>query len=488
MIIYLLKTILCSGLLLLVYTLLLEKQQMHRFNRLYLLFSIVFSFVVPLITIETHSAALQVVEVSNVNYEVVREFISYPTSIETSNNFNPFPVTLFIVYMVGTSFLLLRFIRNIYTLLSRIRHREVAPYRQAKLVLTNDKIIPHSFLNFIFINAADFKNGHIEQEILCHELTHVQQKHTWDVLFVECIRILMWFNPFFILYRKAIQLNHEFLADHAVIKKYGDTPAYQQLLIDKASQCNSLLLTSQFNYLLTKKRLIMMTRTTSRTKAIFRQLALVPILAGTVLLFGIKTMAQDRPTAVKPGAGQVESTKEGVPRELLDEYRSLIKKNNLIVEKRKVTFNVSNEDRARLETIYKMMSPEQQLKQDIIFTVPLPPPSKIVPGEKQFQSFKNPDTYGVWVDGKKISNDKLNDYQASDFEHVFISKLYKNARVGKNYLYQVDLETKDYYRQYVKEKTARNEKGYDMFYRVFRTGKPGSTMEGKQYESRYFLP
>lgn len=191
-------------------------------------------------------------------------------------------------------------------------------------MLTKDKLVPHSFLKYVFVNKEDFERGTIEKEILGHELTHVKQKHSIDILFLELLMIFAWFNPILYLYRKAIKLNHEFLADESVINTISDTQTYQLLLLDKASQSNSLLLTSPFNYLLTKKRIIMMSKNASQKVAILKQIALIPLIAATGFLLTAKTIAQDISKVVQQQ--QIESTQNGVSQELLKEYQDVINK------------------------------------------------------------------------------------------------------------------------------------------------------------------
>jgi beta-lactamase regulating signal transducer with metallopeptidase domain len=85
-------------------------------------------------------------------------------------------------------------------------------------------------------------------------------KHSLDILLIETLKVLFWFNPIFIFYKKAIQLNHEFLADEKVVKSHNDVPFYQNLLISKANANPTYYLASNLNYSVTKKRLIMMTK------------------------------------------------------------------------------------------------------------------------------------------------------------------------------------------------------------------------------------
>ena len=139
----------------------------------------------------------------------------------------------------------------------------------------------------------DYENQKIEQELFTHELTHVTQKHTLDVLILELIQIVFWINPFFILLKKAVQLNHEFLADETVINQHKNTFQYQHLLLNKAAWKNEYYLASNLNYSLTKKRLKMMTKQSSQTKIWIKKLAVIPLLLAFIFLFAERLEAQE---------------------------------------------------------------------------------------------------------------------------------------------------------------------------------------------------
>lgn len=261
--------------------------------------------------------------------------------------------------------------------------------------------------------------------------------------------IFAWFNPILYLYRKAIKLNHEFLADESVINTFSDTQTYQLLLLDKASQSNSLLLTSPFNYLLTKKRIIMMSKNASQKVAILKQIALIPVIAATGFLLTAKTIAQDISKVVQQQ--QIESTQNGISQELLKEYQDVINKYKKTLRdgRQSYSLNLTQADKERLEKIFIQMSKEQQAKQMVVF---IPVSSmvlkKVVPTKEQLESFKDPKMYGVWVNGIRVSNDVLNNYTNTDFANVFESKLMKNATNYGKHVYQVSLMTNDNFQSY----------------------------------------
>ncbi len=463
MMLYIINLILCSGLLFMVYSLWLGKEKMHHFNRLYLLFSLVLPFIIPLLTFTTAAPVLsESVIVNQVTVVFDGAITPAPVAIATPV-VDLWPFILPSVYIVVALVLLFRYLFNIRRLLTMAARYPVVAYKGSSIVLLNDNVIPHSFLHYIFLSADDFNNGKIEEEVLLHELTHIRQRHSLDLLLLEFIQVICWFNPFLFFYRRAIALNHEFLADGAVISTSRNTHSYQYLLINRAGQKNSPGLTSRFNYLITKKRLLMMTKATSPATAFFKKLAILPLLALAVFLFSAKMNAQQVPDVVNAKQADVPSTPEGVSAALLAEYEQIVSK--VIDAKGNIAGRkFSDAERERLETIFLQMSREQQAKQTVIFMPPARPLPRLVPTKEQLSSWKDGTIYGVWVNGKRINNAELSKYSNTDFAQMMVSKLGKNTvNYGKHY-YQVDLMTTTYYDNYYKQ--AISNKKYMMGFRM----------------------
>jgi TonB family protein len=298
---YIFKTILCSAILILIYYLVLEREKIYRFNRFYLLFSIVFSLIVPLITIKIRQAVSLIPETVYQPVGSIQDTFSQQTLPSVNESITPGNIFL-LVYITVTLFLLCRFIINIFVLFTKIRNNDTFPYHGAKLVLIKDNHVPHSFLNYVFIYKEDYDKGNIEKEIFSHEMAHVKQRHSIDILLIEFITLFAWINPLLFIYRKAIQLNHEFLADEFVVNTFTSPRDYQLLLLDKARKPSVLVLSSSFNYLQTKKRIIMMSKKTSLRIAILKQIALIPVIVITGFLFATKVIAQDSKKTVQKQA------------------------------------------------------------------------------------------------------------------------------------------------------------------------------------------
>jgi hypothetical protein len=165
--------------------------------------------------------------------------------------------------------------------------------------------------------------------------------------------------------------------------------------------------------------------------------------ANTAVLFG----QQSPPSWVGVYIG---SAKEGISKQLMTEYQNTIIRyeagNKIWWEN--IAERISATDRRRLEEIFQQMNLVQQSKQKVVFIKPSQPLKKVIPTKAQFNSWKNESTYGIWINGTKVSNNELNQYSNIDFEQVTVSKLYGAARRNKAYTHQVDLMTKSYYRNY----------------------------------------
>jgi len=242
---FLIKSTVSMALLLSVYHVFLAREKMHRFNRFYLLASLVFSIALPFINIRFGNAAIAQPITG------LTTILLSPLIISNGNT-NYLPYIMWAIYGVVTLLLLLRFANNLLHFKNKVSHNPTLPYKGAVLVLLTDNVLPHTFLNYIFINKQEHEAMGIEGELYTHELAHAYQKHTLDVLFIELLKTLLWFNPLLYFYKKAIQLNHEFLADETVVNASYNIITYQKLLVEKAAHSVTFSLASNLNFAITK--------------------------------------------------------------------------------------------------------------------------------------------------------------------------------------------------------------------------------------------
>jgi bla regulator protein BlaR1 len=505
MINWLINSTLCSGMLLAFYHLVLKNTSLFKFNRIYLLMSLLITFTAPLVVIHQHAASLPSIPALPSFPSVAATPHIKLTSIEqygvinTINGHNhPLPVKKqinyflygILIYGFVAIVLLLRFFRNLYIIYNAASCSEKLREGKTWLVLVDDALVPHTFLNRIFLNKQAYLENSIEQSVIDHEMAHATGYHSLDVIFIALLQAIFWFNPFLFLYRRVVQLNHEFIADAAAIKQTESISGYQQLLLSKISLRPGLSIASQFNYSVTKKRLIMMTKHTSAKTAWAARIVVIPVIAVAFLFFCNHTSGMQpnkdsntlvhskqavpnqrkqlsRDTSFKGPYIKYYSTKEGVTPETITEYQAIIDKYFQSGKKQFVAFNsITLADQNKLDSIYRLMSADQQRQQWLGFMQRGPVFPKNSPSENQLALWRqDPQKYGVWLNDKHINNADLASYRSRDFGHVFISRLTKVAIKNDGFRVQVDLMTNAFYQQYVKKENANKDKSI-MFFRL----------------------
>jgi len=261
----------------------LRSSKTFSFNRYYLLFSLIFSLIIPFIGIKVNVNVPFNQGFQNFSKSTGQIVYSEAVSIEPQD-FITFQDLLIILYVLVSAFLMLRFVVNIFKIIRLIGKSPKLKVHDTQIVLIKKATLPYSFFRYIFVNHSDYEHGNIHNELIIHEQTHCAQYHSIDIILVELIKIVLWFNPFIWIFKKAIQLNHEFIADSKVLLN-NNLNDYQHTLLNLVFRNNSTYLASNFNYSLTKKRLIMMTKNNSTSKAIIRKIAVIPIfLILTIIL------------------------------------------------------------------------------------------------------------------------------------------------------------------------------------------------------------
>ena len=423
MITFLIKSAACLAGFWVFYKLFLEHEKIHRFNRIYLILGILFSLFIPFISFEMNTELIQnqVIEQVLVPQFIQKELV--PKSVIQQTQAVDWTLVLSMVWAIGSLILLLRFGANWLAIRKKINQNASIQLKNATLVLVNEPVLPCTFLDYVFVNAKEYQSDAIEKEILNHEFCHVNQLHTLDVIFIEILQIVFWFNPIMIFYKTAIKLNHEFLADDAVNAKYRNVVNYQQLLLQKSVKIN-FQLTSSSTFQLTKQRLIMMTKHTPNSVAIVKFMAAFALFFVLGLTFSEVTIAQkeakstDKPSTPK----KLSLTKDDV------DYKN---GSYMMWDKRAKRMNP--------KAYVELTEEEKKLIQN-----PLYHERNGNPTEKMLASWSSSDKFGVWVDDKFISNSKLKPYKTTDFAYYGWSNLYGSARIG-NRKYQIDLMTNDYY-------------------------------------------
>ncbi|WP_051907864.1 M56 family metallopeptidase [Flavimarina sp. Hel_I_48] len=286
---YLIKSGLCLLVLWGFYKLALEQQNAHTFKRFYLLLSLLLAFILPLITI-TYS--IPAVEEAITTYTYINSESEVVGAQPIASVTNWWVLGFWIIYGLGVLIFGFRFLRNIDQIRTKIRHNMHVFNDNSVYVLLDVDTVPHTFINYIFLSKAAYEQQQIAPEILLHEQAHVDQKHTLDILFIEMLQVVFWFNPLLHFIKKSVALNHEFLADRKVLNHKCNPENYINLLLQYAQGAHHTTLTSAINYSLTKKRIVMLSQPFSARQLASRLAFLLPILAFCIYFFNQEIVAK----------------------------------------------------------------------------------------------------------------------------------------------------------------------------------------------------
>lgn len=281
------------------YWVLLRQVKLFKFTRFFLLFAILLSLVLPFISI---SVNLFNTEIQKSSTSILNSILPFSSSEKNLDHFSLYQSSsevipsrinlsqvLIIIYVLGIIIFLFRFLKNIFFISQQIKLSEKISLAGRRLALIDTHINPYCFFNTIFVNKHDYLTNKIERELLSHELEHIRQFHSLDIIFIEIIQIIYWFNPFLLLYNRAIRINHEFLADNNVIRNFSDIKSYSEILINFIGSKSNIPLTTGFYQSLTKKRLLMLTKPNpSKVNVSIRFLMTLILVVGLTLLMSFK--------------------------------------------------------------------------------------------------------------------------------------------------------------------------------------------------------
>ena len=285
--IYFLKVNIAIALFYLFYRMFFAGDTLWKIRRIYLLFSILVSFLYPFLSIQTWIEGHQPVKEILSNYFVLQEFTVTPNDNQV---FFSLENVLLSLYGLITLILLIRlFIQLISILKIRLSGKKQMIHGVPVVVLEKE-ITPFSFFSTIYMNPS-LHNDDEKKQILLHELTHVRQLHSVDVVLSELLCIAFWINPAAWLLKREIRQNLEYLADSQVLESGIDSKSYQYHLLQLSYQCPDYKLTNKFNILPIKKRIIMMNQEKSRKSTMLKYILIAPLTLTLVFLSNAETFA-----------------------------------------------------------------------------------------------------------------------------------------------------------------------------------------------------
>lgn len=263
------------------YCLLLNKETHYLLNRFYLVLSSIVSFILPVLQLGILLPPIP--DPSNASYFVAEQVTNVPAPIAV-----PVQVTapaftlqdgLWYVYLTGAIVCAVLLTIKLVSLFKLIRTNKVIKKDNYNVVYLKDTNTAFSFFNYLFIGTE----ANNERTILRHELVHIRQKHSVDILFLEFLKIINWFNPMVYLLQNSLKTQHEYIADEQTVTEEADATSYSSFLVNNAYGLSGPAITHSFyNLNLLKNRIIMLHQQRSGNLARLKYLVAVPI--GAALL------------------------------------------------------------------------------------------------------------------------------------------------------------------------------------------------------------
>ena len=277
------------------YRLMLSRETFHRVNRLTLLLTATASFVLPLCIITLHKTvrmeASPMVSVGNLQMEVAAD--AGPEWWQ---------VLLPAIFIIGVVATLGHTLMSMFRILMLIKRSEKHPQPDGITICVtcNDQIQPFSWMRYIVMSRRDYEDGN--PAILAHERGHIRLRHSWDLLLVDTLTALQWFNPAMWMLRQDLRAIHEYEADGEVLSLGINARQYQYLLITKAAGIGGYSLANGISHSTLKNRINMMLHKKSERRSLLKLLALIPIV-GLALALNARTVTDyvyDEPQKQQP--------------------------------------------------------------------------------------------------------------------------------------------------------------------------------------------
>jgi TonB family protein len=300
LLIYMIKAAICLAVFYIVYTIMLCRDTMYGRNRAFIMLSVVSALTLPCITIETNAPVGSVFFGKTLSEVLIAGTPGQTLSGSGRIFLNGWPDMLLMIYITGLIIFSLGFLVNIAELGLLIAKNRSAGSKIIRFHGLNTA--GFSAVGYIFINSRLSETD--AAEILKHEENHLAHHHFLDILFMEIVKVIQWFNPFIHFFDRSLRAVHEYQADEGCLSSGVPVLSYQQLLMNQVFKTRAFNITNSFsNPTLIKKRMIMMTKRRSKTLANLKLLMVLPVIAILLVTFSSckgKTGPEENTTEVAP--------------------------------------------------------------------------------------------------------------------------------------------------------------------------------------------
>jgi len=285
---YLIESSICLIAFYTLYVLLLKKETFFQLNRFYLLISALSAVLIPFINFDLQYTPHVIALSDYVMPIITKAQLSHMSIVELVETPTPFIISvgdlIRLFYGLGVLVMGLKFLDALFKVINMIGKGRKEKLGDNTLVSHSGGVPSSSFFSYIFWNDSDSKkNAEVHKTIISHELVHVRQWHSLDVILIEILVIMKWFNPLIYLFRKSLRLTHEYIADRYMALQ-TDKLSYAHILIGQ-NQTNSALPLSNTFYSDIKERIQMMARINSSYWRLSKGLMIIPVYISMLSLF-----------------------------------------------------------------------------------------------------------------------------------------------------------------------------------------------------------
>ncbi len=274
---------------LLVFETLLKHNNLHRWNRIYLLFSFALGALVPLVNLSGTSFKPAVVQQYDATVTTAANVIQY-SMLEPVKGWEPTDILL-VVYLVGVLVGFILLVNEVMRLLWFQQYGHRKEINGIKVIETQLNHPPFSFFSSIFIGNAENYTAEELHFIIVHEKVHHTFRHSADRLLMQLAKVLFWFHPLVWRYQKLLSLVHEYQADE--VASAGGTLVYGRFIVEQAMLKGAPTISNPINYSPVKNRIRMMTKNQSSTRQGWKYALMLPVVACSILFFSQTSFSGD---------------------------------------------------------------------------------------------------------------------------------------------------------------------------------------------------
>ena len=335
---YIISTIAFQLFFIIIYDLFLKKETFFNWNRAYLLVTSTLSLIIPFIKINRfkeilpHKFVLSLPEViiGNTSQTGINS-LQLDKSLINAIPIWFWELVLYVGMLLATLLLLFKISKLILLFLKNPKNRMGSLFI-VKLLNSNA-----AFSCFHYVFLGEQINEKDKASILKHEMVHVKQKHTLDLLFFEILRILFWFNPLIYMYQNRMMQLHEFIADKKASKNQSKADYYENLLSQFFQTKNMSFINPFFKQSLIKKRIVMLQKSQSKQINLLKYALLLPAIL-TMLIYtscGVQKNVKENELSLTDQINQLKSAIEQKGEITLEEEKQAMISLSLLLNKTK---------------------------------------------------------------------------------------------------------------------------------------------------------